>query len=50
MARIEKRGYDAQTLNTLRRDVQALGEGVTLEVSVRQPETAESVPQPALGR
>src|SRR6266852_7374751 len=35
VARIEKRGYDAYTLTTLRRYVQALGAGFTLEVSVR---------------
>jgi DNA-binding XRE family transcriptional regulator len=37
VARIEKRGYDAYTLNTLRRYVQALGEGFSLEVRVRRP-------------
>jgi transcriptional regulator with XRE-family HTH domain len=37
VARIEKRGYDAYTLNTLRRYVQALGEGFTLRVSVLPP-------------
>lgn len=36
VARIEKRGYDAYTLNTLRRYVQALGDDFTLEVTVRQ--------------
>src|SRR5436305_11523857 len=35
VARMEKRGYDAYTLTSLRRYVQALGEGFTLEVSVR---------------
>lgn len=35
VARIEKRGYDAYTLNTLRRYVQALGERFTLEVRVK---------------
>ncbi|MBI2941362.1 MAG: XRE family transcriptional regulator [Chloroflexi bacterium] len=39
VARIEKRGYDAYTLNTLRRYVKALGEGFTLEVKVHRPET-----------
>lgn len=39
VARIEKRGYDAYTLNTLRRYVKALGEGFELEVRVRRPET-----------
>lgn len=37
VARIEKRGYDAYTLNTLRRYIAALGEGFALEVKVRQP-------------
>jgi DNA-binding XRE family transcriptional regulator len=36
VARIEKRGYDAYTLNTLRRYVQALGDGFTLEVKIHQ--------------
>jgi DNA-binding XRE family transcriptional regulator len=34
VARIEKRGYDAYTLNTLRRYVAALGGGFVLEVRV----------------
>src|SRR5215469_18528752 len=37
VARMEKRGYDAYTLNSLRRYVQALGEGFELEVAVREP-------------
>jgi len=37
VARIEKRGYDAYTLRSLRRYVQALGGDFTLEVSVHQP-------------
>lgn len=44
VARIEKRGYDAYTLTTLRRYVQALGEGFTLEVRIHQP-TAGSQPR-----
>jgi predicted XRE-type DNA-binding protein len=40
VARIEKRGYDAYTLNTLRHYVQALGEGFALHVSVRSPASA----------
>jgi predicted transcriptional regulator len=40
VARIEKRGYDAYTLNTLRRYVTALGEGFSLEVKVHIPEPA----------
>ncbi len=36
VSRIEKRGYDAYTLNTLRRYVQALGEDFTLEVKIQR--------------
>src|SRR3990172_2926012 len=43
VARIEKRGYDAYTLNTLRRYVKALGEGVQLEVRIRRPEGSPHV-------
>ena len=38
VARIEKRGYDAYTLNTLRRYVGALGEGFSLEITIHMPE------------
>src|SRR6266542_4010692 len=38
VARIEKRGYDAYTLSSLRRYVRALGQGFALEVTVRQSE------------
>ena len=41
VSRIEKRGYDAYTLNTLRRYVKALGDGFQLEVRVT------TTPQPA---
>ena len=34
VARMEKRGYDAYTLNSLRRYVQALGEGFSLDIAV----------------
>src|SRR5258708_30247413 len=37
VSRIEQRGYDAYTLNTLRRYVAALGEGYLLEVTIRTP-------------
>jgi len=37
VARIEKEGYDAYTLNTLRRYVKALGEGFSLEVKIHTP-------------
>src|SRR4051794_27973674 len=36
VARIEKRGYDAYTLTSLRRYVQALGAGFSLEVQIKQ--------------
>ena len=42
VARLEKRGYDAYTLTSLRRYVEALGNGFRLEVSIRPPE-----PEPA---
>ena len=38
VARLEKRGYDAYTLNSLRRYVEALGSRFRLEVSVRSIE------------
>ena len=41
VARMEKKGYDTYSLTTLRRYVTALGEGFSLEVRVRRPETAE---------
>ena len=37
VSRIEKHGYDAYTLTTLRRYVAALGEGFSLEVKVKRP-------------
>src|SRR3954464_3214403 len=40
VARIEKRGYDAYTLNTLRRYVQALGQEFSLEVRVHHAREA----------
>ncbi len=42
VARIEKRGYDAYTLTSLRRYVEALGEGFTLEVGVHIPAKQQS--------
>lgn len=35
VARMEKRGYDAYSLNSLRRYVQALGNGFSLDIVVR---------------
>lgn len=43
VARIEKRGYDAYTLNTLRRYVRALGEEFALEVRIRRVPSGEIV-------
>lgn len=42
VSRIEKCGYDAYTLNSLRRYVRALGGGFILEVRVCQPQQAGS--------
>lgn len=41
VARMEKRRYDAYTLNSLRRYVQALGEGFSLQVRVIHPDAGE---------
>lgn len=41
VARIEKEGYDAYTLNTLRRYVAALGDEFQLEVRIRRREPEE---------
>lgn len=41
VARIEKAGYDAYTLNTLRRYVAALGDGYSLEVRIHTPDEQE---------
>lgn len=50
VARIEKRGYDAYTLNTLRRYVQALGKGFALEVRVSQPQSVQPAREMAITR
>ena len=48
VARIEKQGYDAYTLRTLRRYLDALGSTFSLEVVVkRDEESAESPKVPA---
>ena len=48
VARIEKRGYDAYTLTTLRKYVKALGDSFKLEVKVLYPQPAVSEhPHPA---
>jgi DNA-binding XRE family transcriptional regulator len=41
VARIQKEGYDAYTLNTLRRYVAALGDGFALEVRIHTPSEPE---------
>lgn len=49
VARIEKRGYDAYTLTTLRKYVKALGDSFALEVKVVYPQPeAEHRRHPAL--
>ena len=45
VARLEKRGYDCYSLNSLRRYVQALGEGFSIEVKVRGPEVNDRTGQ-----
>src|SRR3990172_3672275 len=40
VARIEKRGYESYTLNTLRHYVDALGEGFSVEVKIHRPDDA----------
>ena len=42
VARIEKRGYDAYTLRSLRRYLDALGDQFTLEVAVHKVEASGS--------
>ena len=37
VARIEKRGYETYTLTSLRRYIQALGSGFSLQVTIHQP-------------
>lgn len=46
IAKIEKRGYEACTLTTLRRYVTALGDGFALDVSIRResPHTPAAEP------
>lgn len=44
VARIEKRGYDAYTLTTLRRYVEALGDDFHLEVRVAQDRSQAQAP------
>ena len=46
VARIERRGYDAHTLTTLRRYVEALGEGFSLEVQVKVQGPGSKVQSP----
>lgn len=43
VARIEKRGYEAYTLTTLRRYVEALGQDFTLEVTIRHVPKHEAI-------
>jgi len=44
VARIEKAGYDAYTLRTLRRYLDALGDEFTLEIAVKRDEAVASHP------
>lgn len=47
VSRIEQRGYDGHTVRTLRRYVEALGEGFELEVRIHTPEE-DSQPHPSI--
>ena len=44
VARFEKQGYDAYTLTSLRRYIQALGENFSLEVTVSRPSGIHTSP------
>lgn len=44
VARIEKRGYDAYTIRSLRRYVEALGHDFSLQVTVRKGEDVPASP------
>lgn len=48
VARIEKRGYDAYTLNTLRRYVRALGDDFSLHVTICRLGRPEQQPASSL--
>lgn len=41
VSRLEKRGYDAYTLSSLRKYVAALGEGYELIVKIRTPDPSK---------
>lgn len=47
VAKVERHGYEAYTLTTLRRYVQALGEDFALEVQIRHIPRAEHVAEAA---
>ena len=47
VARVEKSGYESYTLTSLRRYVQALGDGFTLEVKVQRRSHEDSLPAAA---
>jgi DNA-binding XRE family transcriptional regulator len=42
VSRLEKEGYDAYTLTSLRRYVEALGEGYSLEVTIHLPHSNQT--------
>lgn len=48
VARMERRGYDAYTLNSLRKYVRALGEEFSLDVSVHQTGPSQAAPRMAV--
>jgi len=44
VARLERRGYESYTLNSLRRYVAALGDGYGLEIAIRTPAARNGKP------
>lgn len=45
VARIEKRGYEAHTLRTLQRYIEALGNGYKLVISIQKTGDANALPE-----
>ena len=50
VARVEKRGYDSLTLTSLRRYVEALGAGFSLEVTIRRDQVPADIQSGAVRR
>lgn len=50
VARVEKRGYDSLTLNSLRRYVAALGDGFSLQVTIQRAPAAQPFQRAVVSR